>query len=160
MVGTQDPATSIFVIPQANGAPPIKITGFSSFVTTRAAAYCFLPSITAIKFISSAGMSMLFLTRMFGVTGSDAERDLGDEQACIEAIVDKVLLLQANSAVQQHRTLGRGTHVKGTAARALFEVYDVKTGRDPAWQRASQRAFSRRPASIPQSYASRTQTRR
>ncbi len=52
MVGAQDPAESIFVIPQANGAPPIKITGFSSFVTTKAAAYCFLPSITAIQFIS------------------------------------------------------------------------------------------------------------
>ncbi|MGB8442298.1 MAG: hypothetical protein WCE26_23090 [Candidatus Acidiferrales bacterium] len=53
MVGTQDPAESIFVIPQANGAPPIKLTGFSTFVTTKAAAYCFLPSITAIKFISN-----------------------------------------------------------------------------------------------------------
>jgi hypothetical protein len=53
MIGTQDPAESIFVIPQANGASPIKITGFSSFVTTRAAAYCFLPSITAIKFIAN-----------------------------------------------------------------------------------------------------------
>jgi deferrochelatase/peroxidase EfeB len=53
MIGTQDPAESIFVIPQANGAPPIKVTGFSTFVTTRAAAYCFLPSITAIKFIST-----------------------------------------------------------------------------------------------------------
>ena len=52
MIGTQDPAESIFVIPQASGAPPIKITGFSSFVTTKAAAYCFLPSISAIKFIS------------------------------------------------------------------------------------------------------------
>jgi deferrochelatase/peroxidase EfeB len=52
MIGTQDPAESIFVIPQANGAPPIKVTGFSSFVTTKAAAYCFLPSITAVKFIS------------------------------------------------------------------------------------------------------------
>jgi deferrochelatase/peroxidase EfeB len=52
MIGTQDPAESIFVIPQANGAPPIRITGFSSFVTTKAAAYCFLPSITAVKFIS------------------------------------------------------------------------------------------------------------
>jgi len=52
MIGTQDPAESIFVIPQGNGAPPIKLTGFSSFVTTRAAAYCFLPSITAIRFIS------------------------------------------------------------------------------------------------------------
>ncbi len=53
MIGAQDPAESIFVIPQPDGAPPIKITGFSSFVTTTAAAYCFLPSITAFKFISS-----------------------------------------------------------------------------------------------------------
>jgi hypothetical protein len=54
MFGTQDPAESIFVIPQANGAP-VKLTGFSSFTTTKAAAYCFLPSITAIKFISKLG---------------------------------------------------------------------------------------------------------
>jgi deferrochelatase/peroxidase EfeB len=53
MIATQDPAESIFVIPQANGAPPIKITGFSSFVKTKAAAYCFLPSITAVKFIAN-----------------------------------------------------------------------------------------------------------
>jgi deferrochelatase/peroxidase EfeB len=52
MIGTQDPAESIFVIPQASGAPPIKITGLQSFITTKAAAYCFLPSVTAIKFIS------------------------------------------------------------------------------------------------------------
>ncbi len=74
---------------------------------------------------------MLFLTRMFGVTGGDEERDLDAEQACIEAIVEKVLLLQKNSAVQQHRTLARGTHAKGTCVRARFEVYDVKAGRDP-----------------------------
>jgi deferrochelatase/peroxidase EfeB len=55
MIGTQDPAESIFVIPQANGAPPIKVTGFSTFITTKAAAYCFLPSITAIKFIAQSG---------------------------------------------------------------------------------------------------------
>jgi deferrochelatase/peroxidase EfeB len=53
MIGTQDPAESIFVIPQANGAPPIKITGFSTFIKTKAAAYCFLPSITALQFISN-----------------------------------------------------------------------------------------------------------
>jgi deferrochelatase/peroxidase EfeB len=54
MIGTQDPATSVFAIPQAQGAP-IKITGFGTFITTKAAAYCFLPSITAIKFISGLG---------------------------------------------------------------------------------------------------------
>ena len=52
IVGTQDPAESIFVIPQPNGAPPIEITGFSSFLRTKATAYCFLPSITAVKFIA------------------------------------------------------------------------------------------------------------
>jgi deferrochelatase/peroxidase EfeB len=55
MIGTQDLAQSIFVIPQANGAPPITVTGFSTFVTTKAAAYCFLPSVTALKFISQLG---------------------------------------------------------------------------------------------------------
>jgi deferrochelatase/peroxidase EfeB len=55
MIGTQDRTESIFVIPQTNGSPPIKITGFSTFTTTKAAAYCFLPSITAITFISKLG---------------------------------------------------------------------------------------------------------
>jgi hypothetical protein len=75
---------------------------------------------------------MPFLTRMFGVTMTDAERDLESEHACVAKIVEKVLLLQANSAEQQHRTLGRGTHVKGTCALAEFEVFDVKSGRDAA----------------------------
>lgn len=48
-----DPAESVFEIPQPNGAPPLRITGFSSFVTTKASAYCFLPSITALKFIAN-----------------------------------------------------------------------------------------------------------
>ncbi|MGB8886133.1 MAG: hypothetical protein WCC87_05380 [Candidatus Korobacteraceae bacterium] len=74
---------------------------------------------------------MLFLTRWFGLTGSDAERDLTQEQSEIEQIVEKVLLLQSNSATQQHRPLGRGTHAKGVCVRAQFEVFDVTVGRDP-----------------------------
>src|SRR5208337_2266417 len=77
------------------------------------------------------GVAMLFLTRWFGVTGSDAERNLGAEQACIEKITEKVLLLQAKAASEQHRPLRRGTHAKGTSARAQFEVFDVTAGRDP-----------------------------
>ena len=42
-------------MPQAGGGPPIEVTGLSSFVTTKAAAYVFLPSITAIKFIADLG---------------------------------------------------------------------------------------------------------
>ena len=55
LIGTQKPAESIFVIQQANGDPPIEVTGLSSFVTTKAAAYVFLPSITAIKFVANLG---------------------------------------------------------------------------------------------------------
>jgi hypothetical protein len=55
LIGTQNPAESIFVIPKADGGPPIEVRGLSSFVTTKAAAYVFLPSITAIKFIAKLG---------------------------------------------------------------------------------------------------------
>ena len=53
IVGTQDPAEGVFVIPQPNGAPSINVVGFSSFIRTKASAYCFLPSVTAIKFIAN-----------------------------------------------------------------------------------------------------------
>jgi nucleotidyltransferase-like protein len=51
IIGVNDSAQSVFEIPQAGG-PPLRITGFSAFVTTRAVAYCFLPSVTAVKFIA------------------------------------------------------------------------------------------------------------
>src|SRR6266571_2031051 len=73
---------------------------------------------------------MLFLTRCFGVTGSDAERTVAGEQAVIEAITERVLAMQAKAAAQQHRPLRRGTHAKGICAKAQFEVFDVKVGRD------------------------------
>jgi hypothetical protein len=74
---------------------------------------------------------MLFLTRWFGVTGSDVDRNLDREKAEIEEIVELSLLLQAKSAAKQHRPIGRGTHVKGVSARAQFEVLDVTAERDP-----------------------------
>ena len=55
LVGAQNPTESIFVMPQADGRPAIEVTGLLSFATTKAAAYVFLPSITAIKFIASFG---------------------------------------------------------------------------------------------------------
>jgi hypothetical protein len=68
---------------------------------------------------------MLFLTRWFGVTGSDAERSLAREQSDIEEIVERSLVMQANTAAKQRRPLGRGTHVKGVCARAQFEVFRI-----------------------------------
>ena len=74
---------------------------------------------------------MLFLTRWFGVTGSDADRDFAREHSDIEEITRRSLLLQSNAAAKQHRQLARGTHAKGVCARAQFEVLDVAAGRDP-----------------------------
>ena len=75
---------------------------------------------------------MLWLTRWFGVTGGESERNLAREKSDIEEIVQTTLLVQANAASQQHRPLARGTHAKGVCARAQFEVLDVTAGRDPA----------------------------
>ena len=75
---------------------------------------------------------MVFLTRWFGVTESDADRDPAREKADIETIVEKSLLMQANAAAKQHRPLCRGTHAKGVCARAQFEVFDVTHGHEPA----------------------------
>ena len=75
---------------------------------------------------------MLFLTRCFGVTDSDAERSVAGEQAVIEAITERVLAMQAKAAAQQHRPLRRGTHAKGICVQGQFEVFDVTVGRDPA----------------------------
>jgi hypothetical protein len=92
---------------------------------------------------------MLFLTRLFGVTGSESERDLAREQTDIEAITEKSLLMQANSAAQQHRPLGRGTHVKGVCSRAQFEVFDVAEGRDPALAARLAKGMFARPGVYP-----------
>lgn len=74
---------------------------------------------------------MLWLTRWFGVTASESERDLARERSELDELVEKVLLLQSNSARQQNRSLRRGTHAKGVCARAQFEVFDVKHDHDP-----------------------------
>ena len=52
LIGNLDPAQSVFEVPQAGG-PPLKLSGFSRFTTTKAAAYCFLPSIPAVKWIAA-----------------------------------------------------------------------------------------------------------
>jgi hypothetical protein len=92
---------------------------------------------------------MLFLTRWFGVTGSDAERNLAREQSDIEEIIERSLLMQASAAARQHRPLGRGTHVKGVCAGAQFEVFDVAVGRDPALAARLAKGIFARPGVYP-----------
>jgi hypothetical protein len=72
---------------------------------------------------------MLFLTKLFGVTETDAERDFSSEQACVDAIVERVLVMQKKAADEEKRGLARGTHAKGVCVRAQFEVLDVSLGR-------------------------------
>src|SRR6059058_2562278 len=87
---------------------------------------------------------MLFLTRHFGVTGSEAERDPAGEPALFEEIVQQVLLLQAKAAATQKRPLDRGTHAKGVCARAEFEVFDLARQEDASLAtRLAQGMFAR-----------------
>jgi hypothetical protein len=73
---------------------------------------------------------VLFLTRIFGVTASSADRDVSAERALIEDIVRTSLLMQSQAAAKQQRPLRRGTHAKGVSVRAQFEILDVPRGRD------------------------------
>jgi hypothetical protein len=70
-------------------------------------------------------MFSMALTSWFGVTETDAERCPAREKADIDEIAEKSLLMQANAAHGQHRSLCRGTHAKGVCVRARFEVFDV-----------------------------------
>jgi hypothetical protein len=92
---------------------------------------------------------MAFLTRWFGVTESDADRNPAREKADIEAIVEKSLLMQANAAAKQQRSLCRGTHAKGVCARAQFEIFDVTVGREPALARRLAQGIFARPGVYP-----------
>lgn len=92
---------------------------------------------------------MLFLTKWFGVTDNDAERDHGAEQAYAKEIADHVLLMQANAAAKQRRPLCRGTHAKGVCVGATFEVLDVNTGRDPALGARLAKGIFAKPAIYP-----------
>src|SRR5882757_9068781 len=92
---------------------------------------------------------MLFVTRWFGVTASDADRNPIREKIEIEEIVEKSLLMQKNAANQQHRPLCRGTHAKGVCARAQFEVFDVTVGRDPVLAARLAKGIFARPGIYP-----------
>ena len=43
----------MFVIPQGVGKKPVVLRGFPRLVTTRGGAYCFLPSVTALRYLAA-----------------------------------------------------------------------------------------------------------
>jgi hypothetical protein len=91
----------------------------------------------------------VFLTRWFGVTESDAERNFAGEKSAVAEIATKSLLMQTNAAVQQRRPLCRGTHAKGVCARARFEVFDLTFERDPVEAARLAKGIFARPGVFP-----------
>jgi deferrochelatase/peroxidase EfeB len=53
VIGNNSASGATFLIPMENQKRPVELTGLSRFVTCRAAAYCFLPSATALRYISA-----------------------------------------------------------------------------------------------------------
>ncbi|MGH3778108.1 MAG: Dyp-type peroxidase [Pseudonocardiaceae bacterium] len=51
VIGAQPDATGTFSIPRPEG--PVVLAGLARFVTTRGGAYCFLPSITGIRYLAN-----------------------------------------------------------------------------------------------------------
>jgi hypothetical protein len=56
LCGVNDPGTSSFTLPTppsgAGPSPSRRLSGFSRFITTRAGAYCYLPSVTALRHLA------------------------------------------------------------------------------------------------------------
>src|SRR5450432_4804770 len=92
---------------------------------------------------------MMSLTRWFGVTESDADRNPAREKADIEVIAAKSLLMQANAAAQQHRPLCRGTHASGVCVRAQFEIFDLSVDRAPELAKRLARGIFAKPGVYP-----------
>src|SRR5271167_565222 len=93
--------------------------------------------------------AMLPMTRWFGVTFSDEERNLEVEKACIDEIIERVLQMQAQAAAGQRRPLARGTHAKGVVATAKFEVFDGANGHEPALAARLAKGIFARPGVYP-----------
>jgi hypothetical protein len=94
-------------------------------------------------------MFFMALSSWFGVTETDAHRCPARERADIDAIAEKSLLMQANAAQSQHRSLCRGTHAKGVCVRARFEIFDVAGKYDAALAARLAKGIFARPGTYP-----------
>ncbi len=91
---------------------------------------------------------MLFLTRWFGVTGSDAERSLAEQSVR--------RMLPPNNTGRSAVVLTR----RVSAPEANSKSLTLPSGGTVRWRCASQRGFSRRLAYIPQLCGLRTPIRK
>src|SRR5450631_3908145 len=94
-------------------------------------------------------MFSMTVTSWFGVTETDAQRCPAREKFDIDAIAEKSLLMQANAAHGQHRSLCRGTHAKGVCVGARFEVLDVAVRHDAVLAARLAKGIFAQPGSYP-----------
>jgi hypothetical protein len=92
---------------------------------------------------------MMTMASWFGVTETNAQRCPALEKANIDAIAEKSLLMQANAAHGQHRSLCRGTHAKGVCVRGRFEVSDVAVRYDAVLAARLAKGIFARPGTYP-----------
>ena len=52
IVGANSQSSSTFMLP-TSPTSSVKVSGFERFVITRGSAYCFLPSVTGLRYIAS-----------------------------------------------------------------------------------------------------------
>ena len=52
LIGANSPSSSVFTTP-TSPTSSVKVSGFARFVITRGSAYCFLPSVTGLRYIAS-----------------------------------------------------------------------------------------------------------
>ena len=145
LIATQDPAESIFVIPQANGSPPIAVTGLSTFVTTKAAAYVFLPSITGIRIHRQLSMKGGRLKPALTVDRLSPSIPLGNGRTftmsatgLVVVIIGAWLALPVTAAVAQDEVekVGKPEKLAKDAEWALASLYE----KEPATKTLAEKA--------------------
>ena len=155
MIGTQDPADSIFVIPQPDGAPADQ--GDRALdVRYDEGGGLLLPAEHHRHQVHRGpgmrrfrGLRMLFLTRLLGVTGSDAERDLIAEAGYIRGDHRKDPA-DAGECCREAAlsACARNSRERGVRPRSVRGVRCPRWSRSRSWRRGSPRASSRDPAAI------------
>jgi len=135
------------VIPQANGAPPIKIKDFE-LRYDESGGYCFLPSVTPSNLSPKYDeFLMLFLTKYFGVTVATLSEN-SPVNSLYRGNRQEVLLLQANAAARNN-SRSAAELTEGWSAPSAIRSLDVAVGRDRGWQPTRLRGVFGSPAYIP-----------
>jgi deferrochelatase/peroxidase EfeB len=134
LIGANDSTDSVFEIPQADG-PPLKVSGFSRFITTKASAYCFLPSITALKWITAIPHEGKQLR-----TSSSSTSDASSIQEQYEAALARVTTAEFREASARHK---QDTLWDAISSSPYTELPSARVTNSQTMRRLVKRAFLR-----------------